>query len=73
MWVLESISEIPLKRALIVLLSTLGAAFLLLAHFFSMNPLMQPLLYSILALDLFLLWRKNHKAVHGAVLILLAF
>jgi hypothetical protein len=26
-----------------------------------------------MALDLFLLWRKNHRALHGAVLILLAF
>jgi hypothetical protein len=49
--------------------STLGAGFLLLAYFFPGYPLVHPILYALAALDLFLLWRKNHSALRGAILV----
>lgn len=57
MWILESLSDIPFKKPLTLVLITLGAGFLLLALFYGGNPLNEPLLYTLLALDLYIALR----------------
>ena len=58
MWILDAINKLEFKKPFAVLGMTLGAGFLLLAYFFLIDPLHQPVVYSLLALDLLLLYQK---------------
>jgi hypothetical protein len=59
MWMLESLSETPFQKPFTLLALTLGAAFLLLAFFFHLNPIFHPIIYVLAALDLALLWNRK--------------
>lgn len=59
MWMLESLSETPFQKPFTLLALTLGAAFLLLAFFLQLNPVFQPAVYALAALDLALLWNRK--------------
>jgi hypothetical protein len=72
MWVLEAVHEVPIRKPFLVLLITLGAAFLLLAKFFGLNPVYQPAIYAVVALDLYLLERQK-SLLRGCLLIPAAY
>ncbi len=59
MWILDSLSEVHLRKPFLVLWITLGAVFLLLATFFSRNGLYHPATFSALAVCVWLLWQKE--------------
>lgn len=59
MWMLESLSETPFQKPFTLLALTLGAAFLLLAFFLQLNPVFQPAVYAVAAVDLALLWNRR--------------
>ena len=73
MWMLESFGQIPLKKPFLIFSVTLGAAFLLLAHFFSLNPLSQPALYALIAADVCIAWNRRQRLVRAAVACGLSF
>src|SRR5215831_2527131 len=72
MWVLEAIHEMPVRKPFLVLLITLGAGFLLLAKFLGLNPVYQPAIYAVIALDLYLLERQK-SVLRGCLLIPAAY
>ena len=81
MWILEALSETPFQRPFILLAATLGAAFLLLA-LFSASPVLEPIIYAIIAFDLYWLYKqpKSYYALLaapiclvGAILLLPAY
>jgi len=69
MWVLDAISEYELRKPLLILGLTLGAGFLLLAYFFSVNPLAEPLIYVLVALDLSLMQTQKRHPLRVALLL----
>ena len=68
MWILDSLTEVQLKKPFLALWTTLGAAFLLLALFFSRNPIHHPVTYSLLAVIAWLLWQKERTLQNGLIL-----
>jgi hypothetical protein len=70
MWILDSLSGIPFKKPLTLVLITLGAGFLLLALFYAANPLNEPLLYTLLALDLYIVLRPIKSGLARPALLL---
>ena len=72
MWILDSLMEVQLKKPFLVLWTTLGATFLLLAAFFSRNPIYHPATYSVLAVIVWLLWQKERALLNGLILPVLA-
>lgn len=73
MWILESLGQIPLKRMFLLLSTALGAAFLLLAQFFSVRALLHPLTYALLALLLYLNRRSETPVWKICVLLPLTY
>lgn len=51
-----------------ILWASLGAAFLLLATFFSQNALHHPATYTVLALAVWILWQKERTVVNGLMM-----
>ena len=68
MWILDSLAEVQLKKPFLILWLTLGAAFLLLANFFSRNPVYHPLTYALTAVSIWVLWQKNKALLNGLIL-----
>ncbi len=69
MWAIEAISEYELKKPLLILGCTLGAGFLLLAYFFFVNPLHEPLIYVLLTLDLALIQTPKQHPMRVALML----
>lgn len=67
MWILESFSEIGFQKPFLIFSLTLGAAFLLLAHLFPVNPLGQPVLYAIVAADACFCWSRHQTIARAAI------
>jgi hypothetical protein len=59
MWILDSISDVELKKPFLILWVTLGAAFLLLTRFLVENPLYHPITYALLGITVYLIWAKR--------------
>ena len=72
MWILDSLSQVELKKPFIILWIALGAVFLLLAHFFAANPLYNPATYCVLATVVWALWQKERSIRNGLVVALLS-
>src|SRR5688572_29630803 len=72
MWILDSLSEVQLKKPFLFLWIPLGAAFLLLAIFFSQNPLYHSATYSTVALATWLCWQKERTLLNGLIVPVLA-
>lgn len=68
MWILDSLAEVQIKKPFMILWLTLGAAFLLLANFFSRNALYHPLTYALTAVSIWVLWQKNKAPLNGLIL-----
>ena len=68
MWIIDSLTDVQLKKPFLVLWTTLGAAFLLLATFFSRNPIYHPATYSLLAVLVWLVWQKERTIQNGLIL-----
>ena len=68
MWILDSLAEVQLKKPFLILWLTLGAAFLLLANFFSQNPLYHPLTYALTGVSIWVLWQKDKALLNGLLL-----
>ncbi|MCI0414249.1 hypothetical protein L0222_15830 [bacterium] len=68
MWILDSLAEVKIKKPFMILWLTLGAAFLLLANFFSRNALYHPLTYALTAVSIWVLWQKNKAPLNGLIL-----
>ena len=60
MWILDSLSNVQLKRPFFLLWISLGAVYLLLATFFYRNAL-YPATYSIVTLCVWLLWQRQRS------------
>ncbi len=68
MWILDSLAEVQLKKPFLILWLTLGAAFLLLANFFSLNALYHPATYTLTVVSIYVLWQKNKSLLNGLIL-----
>ncbi len=73
MWILDAIDKLEFKKPFAVLGMTLGAGFLLLAYFFHVDPLRQPIVYALLALDLLLLYQQPRKLLKAVALVPCAY
>lgn len=73
MWILDALSRVPLKKLFLLLSTSLGAAFLLLAHPFSIGALTHPLTYALLATVLYLAHRAGTPLWKACVLPPLAY
>jgi hypothetical protein len=70
MWILDAMVKVPFQRLYLTLLTALGAGFLLLALFFYLNPLSQPVIYALVALSLFFIQRKEVSILRGALFVI---
>lgn len=70
MWIVDSMARVPLKKLYLSLVATLGAAFLLLVFFFQLNPLLQPVIYMLIALSVCFVQRKDIRILRGALFVL---
>src|SRR5687768_15560617 len=68
MWILDSLAEVQIKKPFLILWLTLGAAFLLLANFFSQNALYHPLTYALVAVSIWALWQNRKTMLNGSIL-----
>jgi hypothetical protein len=68
MWILDSLSEVPVKKPFMILWATLGAASLLLSYFFAINALYHPVTFSLMAAAAFYLWKKERTVFSGLVI-----
>src|SRR5688572_17189667 len=68
MWILDSLSNLQLRKPFFVLWITLGAAFLLLANFFSINALYHPATYSLLTVGLWLIWQQERSLLNALII-----
>jgi hypothetical protein len=73
MWILEALNKIRFQKPFAVLLLTLGAGFLLLAVPFQLDPLQQPAIYALLALNLVWLFQRPRHTFRAAAAVLLSF
>jgi hypothetical protein len=72
MWILDSLADVQMKKPFLILWISLGAAFLLLANLFSLNPVHHPATYSILALAVWLSWQKQKRLQNSLIVAILA-
>ena len=73
MWILDALSRVSLKKLFLLLSTTLGAGFLLLAYVFSTRALTHPITYALLATMLYLAHRDGTPVWKASVLPVLAY
>jgi hypothetical protein len=65
MWILDSLTDVPIKKPFFLLWTAPGAASLLLAYFFSQNQLYHPLIVAVFAAVCFYLWQTRKTALNA--------
>jgi|GEM_PF-3932280 len=68
MWVLDSLNDVPVRKAFLILWTALGAASLLLAHFFSSNALYNPLTFTAVSACAFSLWQPRKTVLRALII-----
>jgi hypothetical protein len=68
MWILDSLSEVPVKKPFLILWIATGAASLLLSYLFALNGLFHPVTFTLIAAASFFVWKKEKTILSGMVI-----
>jgi hypothetical protein len=59
MWILDALTDVPVKKPFFVMWAAIGAASLLLSYFFATNPLDHPLIFAVISGTSVYLWHTR--------------